>query len=955
MPRKKNLLDYIILSFFAMCMGLALCACMFYVTRATDREYLNQGKWVLSMMALSLLALLGSRLARKAGDKMPDRAKTAVMCIICALLVAAGVALRLWAIWSIPIEPDSDFETYYRMAGELLRDTLMSPDAAADRRYIALYPHTIGFPMLLLWPTFSLFGESVLNALYANLVCSCIGILLTGHIARRLSGRIGAVVAVGLMSLWPSHIFYSTMVATEPSFTMLILLAADIMIGLLDREKGSLYELNPGRSIGMMMLLGVVLALAGAIRPMAIILLAAYCVAQLFVTGDPTNRIKLDGARYATSQPIICIVLVLLCYLVTNFVISRTVSDMIGEKPASGLSASGYNLMVGLNSESGGLWNETDSNFFAAAYESTGSANAAHQACMEVAVQRFQAEPENVLNLMVSKFCDLWGTDDFGIDWVLLWTGQQNTLTPELQSLLEEIRPLGRVMYMALLLFAAIGCMEAWRRRWAPPPMVLVCMLFFLGTALSHMLLETQVRYHYNMIPFLILLASWTISNWGMFPQEKEKLRVVYQDRTVESGPEKDHTRFDMAKALADGHIFVSTTQNVADQAKAEAEAKAAEEAVVESTPDAEPETPTEEPTEEVATETEETEEAVTEEATEEVDTASEEDAESDESDEPADAEQPAIEPEDVSEEADASEEIPSEQPETSPDNEATEITEVEEVSEETDDTEGIAKIELPASWQKDETVDTTIAMEKLTTAADEAEKARKVELLVSWRQKEEAADESGNAADEPEIVSEVEPAVEAEVVAESEPEIVPEVEPVVEVEAVADAEPEIADEPEAEADETTAAAPEIAAVPDTTVVVPAPVAETEVDTDEDAPETATLMLMVYEKVGENKSVQIYKNKAFPLVEGTWQIANNAGKKPQITAQVKFLGRIGRKTARINIVLYEKTCENKNTMLYCRKGCCISADEWLLYNNEGDKRKITVCMKMQEEKAGEYV
>lgn len=936
MPRKKNLLDYIILSLFAMCMGLALCACMFYVTRATDREYLNQGKWVLSMMALSLLALLGSRLARKAGDKLPDRAKTAVMCIICALLVAAGVALRLWAIWSIPIEPDSDFETYYRMAGELLRDTLMSPDAAADRRYIALYPHTIGFPMLVLWPTFSLFGESVLNALYANLVCSCIGILLTGHIARRLSGRVGAVVAVGLMSLWPSHIFYSTMVATEPSFTMLILLAADMMIGLLDREKGSLYELNPGRSIGMMMLLGVVLALAGAIRPMAIILLAAYCVAQLFVTGDPTNRIKLDGARYATSQPIICIVLVLVCYLVTNFVISRAISDMIGEKPASGLSASGYNLMVGLNSESGGLWNETDSNFFADAYASTGSANAAHQACMEVAVQRFQAEPENVLNLMVSKFCDLWGTDDFGIDWVLLWTGQQNTLTPELQSLLEEIRPLGRVMYMALLLFAAIGCMEAWRRRWAPPPMVLVCMLFFLGTALSHMLLETQVRYHYNMIPFLVLLASWTISNWGMFPQEKERLRVVYQDRTVESGPEKDHTRFDMAKALADGHIFVSTTQNVADQAKADAAAKAAEEAVAEETPDAEPETSTEEPTEEAVTEAEETEEVVTEDATEEVTAESEEDAETVEAvefDETADDEQPAIEPEDVSEEADASEEASSEQPETNPDNEATEITEVEEVVEENADAEGITKIELPASWQKDETVDTTIEREKLTTAADEAEKVGKINLLVSWKKKDEATDEREDVADEPEIVSEVETEVVAEDEPETEPEIAAEAEPEVEAEVVTEV------EPETEAEVAGEVEPEV---------------EAEVEA-EDEPETATLMLAVYEKVGENKSVQIYKNKAFPLVEGTWQIAGNTGRKPQITAQVKFLGRIGRKTARISIILYEKTCENKNTMLYCRKGCCISADEWLLYSNEGEKRKITVCMKMQEEKAGEYV
>ena len=44
------------------------------------------------------------------------------------------------------------------MANHLLNNTLMSAEGAVDRRYIALYPHTIGFPMLILWPTFAIFG-----------------------------------------------------------------------------------------------------------------------------------------------------------------------------------------------------------------------------------------------------------------------------------------------------------------------------------------------------------------------------------------------------------------------------------------------------------------------------------------------------------------------------------------------------------------------------------------------------------------------------------------------------------------------------------------------------------------------------------------------------------------------------------------------------------------------------
>lgn len=76
MSRKKNLLDYLALTLFIMCMGLALSASLEYVTRATEREYLGQGIWVLSMAGLSLLALLLGRISRKCGQKMQPLPKT---------------------------------------------------------------------------------------------------------------------------------------------------------------------------------------------------------------------------------------------------------------------------------------------------------------------------------------------------------------------------------------------------------------------------------------------------------------------------------------------------------------------------------------------------------------------------------------------------------------------------------------------------------------------------------------------------------------------------------------------------------------------------------------------------------------------------------------------------------------------------------------------------------------
>lgn len=559
--RPKNALEYIVLALFIMCMALSLSAALEYSTAGTERPYLLQAIWMLSLVALSLLLLVGIRVVNKVAPHLGNCAKNWVMAVFCAVLFIGGLMVRMAVIEKIPVDPESDYETYYRIAGELLNDTLLTPEGALDRRYIAMYPHTIGFPMLILLPAFRLFGQSVKVALYANLVCSMLSVVLCAHIGKRLAGRTGAAIAMLLMSFWPSHVLYANMVATEQSFTMLLLVAAELMISVLQRDENSLYAKHPGQAVAYMPLLGIVLALAGAVRPMALLLLASYAVVQLTRGGDPEGKIPLAGMRYALSTGWFCVLLVVVSYLMAGGMISRGISDQILETPASGLTASGYNLMVGVNVQAEGRWNETDTQFFGAAYDETGDANEAHRRCMQVAIQRMTSEPENVLNLLIYKFRDLWQTDDFGIDWNLQWGDMQGRLTPELKQTLEGIRPVGRLLYMAVLLYALLCALSAWRGKRAPQPMVMVFVLFFLGTALSHMLLETQVRYHYNMLPFLILLAAMGVVQWRERVAEEPAVRVVYQAMEQTNMEHDDHTHFDMNAALREGHIIMTVPE----------------------------------------------------------------------------------------------------------------------------------------------------------------------------------------------------------------------------------------------------------------------------------------------------------------------------------------------------------------------------------------------------------
>ena len=105
MSRKKNLLDYLALTLFIMCMGLALSASLEYVTRATEREYLGQGIWVLSMAGLSLLALLLGRISRKCGQKMQPLPKNIVMIALGAVLVGVNFAKGLAYSAGKPLVP----------------------------------------------------------------------------------------------------------------------------------------------------------------------------------------------------------------------------------------------------------------------------------------------------------------------------------------------------------------------------------------------------------------------------------------------------------------------------------------------------------------------------------------------------------------------------------------------------------------------------------------------------------------------------------------------------------------------------------------------------------------------------------------------------------------------------------------------------------------------------------
>ena len=571
---RKKALDYVFIALYVMCIFFALSAALEDMTIATERPYLRQGKILLSCCAILLCTFLLMRAQGSLARKISGKTAAWLGRIWFVAVLASGVYLRLQVINAIPLSPSSDFETYYKLGDLLAKGDLLKDSYRQLRDYVAMFPHTIGFPLLVLKPAFSWFGTSVPVALYTNVAFSAASAALMYGIGHKTAGRMAGLIAMTLMSLWPSHVLYASMVASEPAFTCLLLLSMYLVLIGIRRGPGSLYEKNAAWCIAALLAAGIAMGMANAVRPMAVVLVAAVV---LFIFMSDRHRrppIHSGAAKQIMSIRSLVLALILLPFLLTNIILTNRVTDAIRLEPASGITASGYNLLVGTNVENKGLWNQENADYFNDIYMQTGSATQAHLACMTQAIEYIRANPENVLDLMVYKFRDLWQTDDFGIDWNLLWAGQQELLTPLLSNQLEDLRPIGRMAYFCLLALCAVGAFQALlRQRFRSPLRILA--LFFLGTAALHMALETQVRYHYSAIAFLILAAAITLATWRQDSQAEQPALQLHVDGNQKEeiatqapkGPAVQNTAPDIASAIQEGHIVITMSKRSAQEA----------------------------------------------------------------------------------------------------------------------------------------------------------------------------------------------------------------------------------------------------------------------------------------------------------------------------------------------------------------------------------------------------
>ena len=422
----------------------------------------------LAALVLGALWCLGLYvlLRRGALDPPPHAALRAML--LCLVLNGLWVSL-------VRIEPFSDYAEYWDVA-RALADGRAIPDAW----YVAMYPHILGTATVLSLPI-RLFGAKLsvvtaLNTLLTTLSCGLVWLLGWELLSRR-----AAYLAALLWAVAPCKLMLGSLVFSEPIYTFLILLFFWLFLRLEKRmRRGSLWA-----ALGMAAL-GLLLAAIQIVRPIASILLIAVALWLLFLRGREAKNAR----RWLTWLITFAAMLGLFRAALTlwNGHVERVLDQEIATVPW-------YNIYVGLNGETGGRYTDADMDLLTAYLKQGLTADEAQKRMIPHIKARL-ASGLDFKALLAEKLFAFLGADQLG--------GYTYRFTrPE--RFVKICMVLCNVFYYGVYLAGIAGIVRMLRRRTLSPGLLLP--LFFLGLTLAHMLVEVADRYHYSLIPLLIIFA----------------------------------------------------------------------------------------------------------------------------------------------------------------------------------------------------------------------------------------------------------------------------------------------------------------------------------------------------------------------------------------------------------------------------------------------------------------
>jgi 4-amino-4-deoxy-L-arabinose transferase-like glycosyltransferase len=395
------------------------------------------------------------------------------------VLVVALAARSIWVAYA-PSDPTdgrlmNDTQFYYLSAGVLAHGAgyVMPWNGAAT----AYWPP--GYPFFLAG-LFKLFGQHVALAWGANIVLGSLTCVALYFVGRIILGERGGIAAGLVLAVFPGHVFFSSLVLSEVTFTFLVVVAT-LLVLLISRRRGN-------RSVLGVLFLGAVIGAAALVRGQGLFLIPVAAIFWWLRSGDWRRALRWTGLAALAALAVV------LPWTARNYV-SMGSFVPISTNEGGNLYIGNYEGATGRVVMGAGAWaSERYADLPPAEQEI-----AVNDLLLREGLKFMFTHPIREVQLSGSKIRALYSDDEEAL------LGIPNRQAGESIPHDDLIARIGNGLFFGALAVAAGGLL-LWLRRprgeMALP--VLVVAVFTLG----QLPFFADSRFHYPMLPSIALLAA---------------------------------------------------------------------------------------------------------------------------------------------------------------------------------------------------------------------------------------------------------------------------------------------------------------------------------------------------------------------------------------------------------------------------------------------------------------
>lgn len=392
-----------------------------------------------------------------------------------ACLTAAFLVRICW-ICVVDAQPVSDCGWYYERAIDLSAGRGYSINGVPTAYWPVGYPAFLGF-------LFTAFGPSLFIAKISNIILYMGVLFFSYYIARKLfHSELTARITLLILSFYPNHIAYSSLLASEILFLFLLLLGLSLLMMTNHRFRLALGS-------------GIIFGLACLVKPQAIFIPAIFFGTSLLAS------VKRKALRkYLTLLLIVyvsCIVTIL-PWTVRNYV---AFDDFVFISTNSGI-----NLLIGNNPYANGSYMYDDR--VNALIEGAQGELERDVMARTSAIKYIAEHPLETVRLLPRKVFYLYGFDVEGIGWNISGISE---IGSNMAKALRSFMYFAQFYYIAVvLLFLVSLCifLNKKRKKTMSQPFPTLGLWIAFYFTFVYLLTFGSGRYHFPVIPWVIMYVG---------------------------------------------------------------------------------------------------------------------------------------------------------------------------------------------------------------------------------------------------------------------------------------------------------------------------------------------------------------------------------------------------------------------------------------------------------------